>query len=109
MLPGEYRGATTGHIVAGVGRLNADSEALRAHATLCDGLAADLVAGTAPACPSTFQATTASVAALQTSVATARSAMVNRMQSTAAAVHATAAGLDAHETTSATALRSLAE
>lgn len=91
-----------------MGTLNANTEALRVHAELCEGLAVDLGAATAPACPGTFQTTTAAVAALHESVGIARATLTARMSATAAAVHATAAGLDAAEQDSADRLGSLA-
>ena len=89
-----------------MGTLNANTEALRAHATLCEGLATDLGVGTAPAYPRAFQATAAAVGALHESVDAVRSALTDRMRATATAVHTTADGLDAHERNSEDLLRS---
>jgi hypothetical protein len=80
-----------------VGNLNANTTTLRSHAGVCEGLAADLGAGTAPPCPGTFRPTAATVAALHESVRRARTALIDRMSATATAVHATAAGFDAEE------------
>ncbi len=92
-----------------MGRLDANPDALRRHATLCDSLATELGSGTAPACPDSFQATAAAVAAAHGSFAIARSTVVDRMRSTAAAVQANADGLEAGEENSAARLRSRVE
>ena len=93
-----------------MGNLNANAEALRAHASLCEGLATALDTtaldtGTAPACPETAQPTAAAVAALHASFDAVGSALAGRMRATATAVHATADGLDTHERNSADRLR----
>lgn len=89
-----------------MGTINVNPDALRAHAGVCEGLAADLGIGTAPPCvDGSFQATATAVAALHASFASARSAMVNRMASTAAAFHASADGFEAREQNSAVRLR----
>lgn len=77
---------------------------------MCEGLAADLGADTAPPCAGgSFQATAAAVAALHASFASARSAMVDRMHFTAAAFHASADGFEASEQHSAIRLRPRAQ
>lgn len=92
-----------------MGRLDASPDALRRHAALCEGLAAELGSGTAPACAGNFQATAAAVTAMHGSFAVARSTAVDRLRSTAAAVQASADGLEAGEQDSAARLRSSAE
>ncbi len=88
-----------------MGRLDANPDALRRHATLCERLATELGGGTAPACAGSFQASATAVAAMHGSFATARSTVVDRMRSTAAAVQANADGLEAGERQSAARLR----
>lgn len=92
-----------------MGRLDANPDALRRHATLCESLANELRNSTAPACSDSFQATAAAVAAVHGSFAVARSTVVDRMRSTATAARANADGLEAGEQNSATRLRSLTE
>lgn len=96
--------------MAGVGNLEVPASALRAQATLCEGLAAELGGATAPGCPAhPHQATTAAVAALHGAVDVARTAMGTRMRSTATSIRTAASGFDDHETASAAALRALTD
>lgn len=96
--------------MAGVGDIEVSPEALRVHATLCEGLATDLNASTAPGCPAhPHQATTAAVAAVHVLADIARAAMATRMRSTATAVHTAADGFTDQETTAVAALRSVPE
>lgn len=91
--------------MAAVGILEVSATALRAHAALCEGLAVDLGGATTPQCPAhSHQATTAAVAAAHGVVDVARTAMVARMRSTAAAVHTVATAFDDHEAAAAAAL-----
>ncbi len=96
--------------MADVGNLDVSATALRAQATLCDDLAAELGGTPAPGCPAhAHQSTTAAVAAVHGAVDVTRTAMGTRMRSTAASIRTAAMAFDDRESASAVALRALTE